>query len=102
MTKQSKEFSVHTDPNEFTKIEENVRKEILDQYGWKINCFRYYQELKQRFPEAVCFYDGNHICTMLNGNLYDKHGLVMYNFKEMEPKRYADAPTWAQSDGTNP
>lgn len=95
INQNNNEFEVHTDPNIFYDEFRIVRDKIINEYTIDINCFKFYQELKKEYPNAVAFYDGDHILTMINGSLYDKTGCKMYNFYAYEPKRYAEAQTGA-------
>lgn len=72
-------------------------KKILDRRGENINCFDFYLAMKKVFPDAIAFYNGNHIITMIGACLYDKDGLKYYPLKLLEPEKYNNAHTWGDT-----
>jgi hypothetical protein len=44
--------------------------------AFKGRCFEFYLILKQLFPQAVPYEDGNHVITEIDGLYYDASGLV--------------------------
>ena len=67
----------------------------LPQYDFQSgDCFLFFLALKQRFPEAVPYYDGDHVYTMIAGRLWDSKGLAMYPM-ESEPRIFEEAFSWS-------
>ena len=52
------------------------------------NCYQFYEILKQVYPEAEAFYDGNHVWTKIAGRYYDIMGEKVFNIE----------PTFVQMD----
>ena len=77
----------------FDQKEKRVRQRIIRKYTNRVGCFRYYLELKKEFPEAVAYYDGNHVRTLINGRFYDRSGMCMFPMKE-EARVYTEAHGW--------
>lgn len=67
---------------------ENSEKDFLNG-----DCFLFHTLLKGFFPEAVPFYDGNHVYSMVYGRLWDCRGLRLYPL-EAEPRIYEQAKDW--------
>jgi hypothetical protein len=68
--------------------------EILDEHGTDINCFTFHLELKNRFPFAEPWHlTEGHILTEIEGNYYDKSGLVMHR---MDPLQFERAFEWGK------
>ncbi len=43
-----------------------------------INCYALYELLKEEYPHAVDYTDGDHAYTMIHGALWDKRGMRVY------------------------
>ena len=53
----------------------------ITEYGFEIQCFAFHRLLKTQFPEALPYYNGDHVVSLIEGELFDMSGLV-------EPDRY--------------
>jgi len=73
----------------------NRVNEIAKSMPKDVNCFTFYLRLKHEFPQAKPLYNGNHILTLIDNNLYDKTGCVFYNL-EQEPRIFNQAFTWRE------
>jgi len=55
-------------------------KTIRESFGASVavythgNCYQFYEILKCVYPEAVAYYDGNHVFTKIGDNFYDIRG----------------------------
>lgn len=58
-------------------IHQEVRR-IVEECGKDVQCYRFHLLLKERFPEAVALYTGNHVLSLIGGSLWDKNGLYAY------------------------
>lgn len=63
------------------------------------NCYQLYLILKTQYPEAIAYYNGDHIYTEINGTMYDingqhdKNDLNVYKLSD-EPRIEEQAPRW--------
>ncbi len=44
--------------------------------GFEIQCYAFHKLMKLYFPEAIAYYNNNHVVSMIDGVLYDIHGVV--------------------------
>lgn len=40
------------------------------------SCFQFYRILKCVFPQAIAYYNGDHIVSMIDGRMYDVNGEI--------------------------
>lgn len=65
--------------NRHNKIVEFIRT-IRESFGGSIavytmgNCYQFFEILKQVYPDAEAFYDGNHVWTKIDDKYYDIRG----------------------------
>jgi len=64
------------------------------------DCFKFYLILKEYYPEAVPYYNGEHVTVMLYGRLWDANGVVYYPM-ESEPRIMTEAFNWSSGNGTS-
>lgn len=69
-----------TDPEEVKKVCEH----IVELEGSDIQCYRFHQLLKRHYGEAVPYYNGEHVLSLIGGRFWDKNGLVLFPL-ESEP-----------------
>lgn len=48
----------------------------MARYGLNGGCFRVYLLLKQVYPQAEPYYNGDHVITLIDGDFYDIRGRV--------------------------
>ena len=62
-------------------------------------CYQLYAMLKELFPQAVAWYEGNHVYTEINGEYYDINGVYLEiphdaYLLSSEPRIAEEAKTW--------
>ncbi|EOZ0474842.1 TPA: hypothetical protein ACVMZV_002291 [Pseudomonas aeruginosa] len=69
----------------------------MPRWGLHGGCFRVYLVLKNRFPEAEPWYDGDHVLTRIAERFYDIRGEVQpNNHQRMDPLVFNRAYDWHQ------
>lgn len=63
----------------------DICKKLALEHGEDVQCYKFHLLLKQEFPEATPYYNGNHVLTLIAGRLWDKTGLWAYPL-ESEPR----------------
>ena len=60
-----------------TSIRESFKGSV-DVYT-KGSCYQFYLILKQVFPDAIAYYNQDHVITLIDGKFYDITGEVQFN-----------------------
>lgn len=63
-------------------------------------CFKFYEEMKKKFPQATPLYDGGHVVVLIDNNIWDITGLLYYDLR-LEPRIFNDAYSWAENYDPN-
>jgi len=61
-------------------------------------CYQLYKVLKVIFPEAVPYFDGAHVATLIDSKLWDINGIVKddcNNFRAMTEEQEKEAEKWS-------
>lgn len=45
-------------------------------FGFEIQCYAFHKLLKTQFPEALPYYNSNHVISLIGDKYYDLEGLV--------------------------
>lgn len=80
-------------PHQFLRT---LREAIDSKDPRPLNCFGVFRVLKLIWPDAVPYYNGNHVVTKINGTYYDIDGEVLPNFIEMTEEDQMKAEKWTR------
>ena len=61
---------------------------------WKGYCWDVHVILKMFFPDAIPYYNGDHVITKIGDHYYDINGLVLWNYIPMTEDEQEKAKEW--------
>lgn len=82
-------------PSRLAEILRSLHPDMM-RMGQNGKCFRVYQAFKAVWPDAIAFYDHNHVITLIDGHYYDITGEVQVgpHHQVMDQHELAKAEKW--------